>query len=176
LPGVGALAVDISAMFDDLLAANREYRQRFHDPGVTGRASRGLAVVTCIDTRIDPLAMLGLQPGDAKIIRNAGARVTDDVLRSLVLATNLLGVARVCVVHHTECAVIGSSDDDLRRRVAEARGVELDGWAFLGTTDPHGALRADMERIRTCSLMPPDLVVGAFVFDVRSGALEPVDL
>jgi carbonic anhydrase len=163
-------------MFDDLLEANRAYRERFHDPGVTGRAAKGLGVVTCIDSRIDPLAMLGLRAGDAKIIRNAGGRVTDDALRSLVLATNLLGVTRVCVVHHTECAVIGSSDDDLRARVAEQRGVSAEGWEFLASTDGLATLRHDVERLRRCPLLPADLVVGTFVFDVRSGRLDPVEL
>jgi carbonic anhydrase len=163
-------------MFDDLLEANRAYRERFHDPGVTGRAAKGLGVVTCIDSRIDPLAMLGLHAGDAKIVRNAGGRVTDDALRSLVLATNLLGVTRVCIVHHTECAVIGQSNEELRARVAEQRGVSADGWEFLASPDGIGTLRHDVERLRRCPLLPADLVVGAFVFDVRSGRLEPVEL
>ena len=77
-------------MFDDLLDANRRYQSEFHDSGVPGKAAKGLAVLTCIDSRIDPLAMLGLKAGDAKILRNAGARVTDDALRSLVLAANFL--------------------------------------------------------------------------------------
>ena len=95
-------------MFDDLLEANRRYQEKFHDPGVGGKAGKGLAVLTCIDTRIDPLAILGLRPGDAKIIRNAGARATPDALRSLILAANLLNVSRVCVVQHTNCAMIGT--------------------------------------------------------------------
>src|ERR1700690_3451285 len=115
-------------MFDDLLEANRRYRSEFHDPGGEGRAAKGLAVLTCIDSRIDPLAMLGLRAGDAKIIRNAGARVTDDALRSLVLAANLLGVTRVCVVQHTECAMVGSTEDEMRARVAAVRGVDTAGW------------------------------------------------
>src|SRR5215204_3805186 len=111
-------------MFDDLLAANRRYQTEFHDPGVPGKAAKRLAVLTCIDSRIDPLAMLGLRPGDAKIIRNAGARVTDDALRSLVIATTLLDVNRVCVVHHTDCAMVGLTDDDLRARIRDASGVD----------------------------------------------------
>src|ERR1700731_2320039 len=110
-------------MFDDLLAANRRYRAAVHDPGVEGGAAKGLAVLTCIDSRIDPLAMLGLRAGDAKIIRNAGARVTGDALRSLVLAVNLLGVTRVCVVQHTNCAMVGSTEDEIRARIEAARGV-----------------------------------------------------
>lgn len=162
-------------MFDDLLEANRKYRTEFHDSGVAGVAAKGLAVLTCIDSRIDPLAMLGLSAGDAKIIRNAGARVTEDALRSLILATNLLGARRVCVVQHSECAMIGSTEDEMRQRVSEARGVDAAGWDFLVSTDQRATLRADMARIRECPLLPPDLVVGGFIFDVHSGELTPIE-
>src|SRR5690349_12872769 len=111
-------------MFEDLLAANRRYASKFHDPGVSGKAARHLAVLTCIDSRIDPLAMLGLIPGDAKIIRNAGARVTDDALRSLVLAVNLLDVDRICVVQHTDCAMARSSDDEIREKIGAGDDFE----------------------------------------------------
>jgi carbonic anhydrase len=162
-------------MFDDLLEANRRYRTEFHDSGVEGKAAKGLAVLTCIDSRIDPLAMLGLRAGDAKIIRNAGARVTDDALRSLVLAANLLDVVRVCVVHHTECAMVGPTDDELRARIGAARGVDASGWEFLTSTDQLATLRDDLARIVACPLLPPDLDVGGFLFDVHSGELVPVD-
>ena len=158
-------------MFDDLLAANRRYRAEFHDSGVAGVAAKGLAVLTCIDSRIDPLAMLGLQAGDAKIIRNAGARVTTDALRSLVLAANLLGVTRVCVVQHTECAMVGSTDDELRERIGALRGVDASGWDFLASTDQLATLRADLAIIEACPLLPADLEVGGFIFDVHSGEL-----
>jgi carbonic anhydrase len=162
-------------VFDDVLAANRRYRSEFHDSGVAGVAAKGLAVLTCIDSRIDPLALLGLRAGDAKIIRNAGARVTDDALRSLVLAVNLLGVNRVCVVQHTECAMVGTSDDELRARIESERGVDASGWKFLTSTDQLGTLHADIELIRACPLLPADLVIGGFVFDVRSGELVEVE-
>ena len=162
-------------MFDDLLDANRHYRAEFHDPGANGRAGRGLAVLTCIDSRIDPLAMLGLRCGDAKIIRNAGARVTKDSLRSLVLATNLLGVTRVCVVQHSECAMVGTTDDELRARIGAMRGVDATGWDFLASTDQLATLRDDIVRIESCALLPPNLHVGGFIFDVHSGELLPVD-
>jgi carbonic anhydrase len=161
-------------MFDDLLAANRRYRTEFHDPGVAGTAAKGLAVLTCIDSRIDPLAMLGLRAGDAKIIRNAGARVTDDSLRSLVLAANLLGVTRVCVVQHTDCAMVGQTDDELRARIGVLRGVDASDWAFLATTDQMATLQADVSLIESCALLPPDLQVGSLIFDVHSGELVPV--
>jgi carbonic anhydrase len=161
--------------FADLLDANRQYQVRFHDSGVEGKAARGLGVLTCIDSRIDPLAMLGLRAGDAKIIRNAGARVTDDALRSLVLAANLLNVTRVCVVQHTDCAMVGSTDDDLRRIIGEQRGVDASGWEFLASTDQLATLQGDLERLAACPLLPPDLEVGGFIFDVRTGALVPAD-
>ncbi len=161
-------------MFDDLLDANQRYRAELHDPGVAGVAAKGLAVLTCIDSRIDPLALLGLRAGDAKIIRNAGARVTDDALRSLVLAANLLGVSRVCVVQHTDCAMVGSTDDEIRARIGSLRGVDATGWQFLATTDQLATLRADIERIKSCPLLPRDLEVGGFVFDVHTGELVPL--
>jgi carbonic anhydrase len=162
-------------MFDDLLAANRRYRDEFHDPGVAGVAAKGLAVLTCIDSRIDPLALLGLRPGDAKIIRNAGARVTADALRSLVIAVNLLGVSRVCVLQHTDCAMVGSTEDALRARIGAARGVDASGWEFLASTDQLATLHADIGLIASCALLPADLAVGGFIFDVHSGELRPAD-
>lgn len=160
-------------MFDDLIEANRRYRTEFHDSGVEGKAAKGLAVLTCIDSRIDPLAMLGLRAGDAKIIRNAGARVTDDALRSLVLAANLLDVVRVCVVQHTECAMVGPTEDEIRATIGAARGVDASEWDFLTSTDQVATLRADIARIEACPLLPPDLDVAGFLFDVHSGELSP---
>src|SRR3954469_1842902 len=128
-------------MFDDLLDANKRYRAEFHDSGIAGSAAKGIAVLTCIDSRIDPLALLGLQVGDAKIIRNAGARVTDDALRSLVLAVNLLGVNRICVVAHTECAMVGTTDEALRERIGELSGADAGEWEFLSSTDQLASLR-----------------------------------
>src|SRR2546425_3339876 len=162
-------------MFDDLLDANRRYRTEFHDSGVEGGAAKGLAVLTCIDSRIDPLALLGLRAGDAKIIRNAGARVTVDALRSLAIAVNLLGVRRVCLVHHTDCAMFGSTGDEMRARIATLRGVDASGWDFLAATDQLATLRADIELIESCPLLPRDLQVGGFIFDVRTGRLAAVD-
>jgi carbonic anhydrase len=162
-------------MFDDVLDANQRYQSEFHDAGVQGVAAKGLAVLTCIDSRIDPLAMLGLRAGDAKIIRNAGARVTDDALRSLVLAANLLGVTRVCVVQHTECAMVGSTEDEMRARIGAIRKADAGDWEFLTSTDQLATLRDDIERIASCPLLPPELEVGGFIFDVHTGELIPMD-
>ena len=159
--------------FDDVLAANQQFQETFHDSGLSGRAARGLAVLTCIDSRIDPLGMLGLKAGDAKIFRNAGARVTDDALRSLVLAVNLLGAERICLVRHTECAMVGRSDDEVRARLKEDVDLDASGWEFLSMPDPDKALQEDLRKIATCPLIPDSVAVGAFVYDVRTGALTP---
>ena len=161
-------------MFDDVLQANAAYRERFHDPGLTGRAAKGLAVLTCIDSRINPLAILGLEAGDAKIIRNAGARVTDDALRSLILSVNFLGASRVCVVQHTDCAMASRTDEQIRAQLADLTGADAGAWDFLTMTDQIAALRDDVARIAACPLIPDDTEVGAFCFDVHTGELVPV--
>ena len=100
--------------FADVLEANALYAREFSRDGLTGSAARGLAVLTCMDSRIDPLAMLGLEAGDAKILRNAGARVTDDVLATLVIAKYLLNVERLMVIAHTNCRMSAADDSELR--------------------------------------------------------------
>lgn len=162
--------------FSDLLDANARYAESFDLGGLEAPAARALAVVTCIDSRIEPLAMLGLAPGDAKIVRNAGARVTDDVLRSLVLAVHLLNVRRVCIVPHTRCAMASATGDELRAEIGRRSGAPVDGWDPLAIEDRHVTLREDIGRIRSCPLLPADLVVGALLYDVDTGrlsALEP---
>lgn len=161
-------------MFDDLLAANRDYQTTFTDSALRGEAVRGLAVLTCIDSRIDPLAILGLVPGDAKIIRNAGARVTKDALRSLILSVNLLRVDRVCVVQHSDCAMAGQDDVELRHRIEASAGVSTVGWDFLTMTDQMASLRADLQLIKDCPLLPDSLVVGGFRYGVHDGSLAQI--
>ena len=158
-------------MFDDVIEANRRYAADFRDTGLKGRAVRGLAVLTCIDSRIDPLRMLGLVPGDAKIIRNAGARVTDDAVRSLILATNLLGVERICVVQHTDCAMAGATDEELRARIGADDDIPL-----LAMTDQLEALRSDVAALRSDKHIPPTTAIAGFIFDVRSGELRPAEV
>ncbi|MEU0519029.1 carbonic anhydrase [Streptosporangium sp. NPDC006007] len=161
--------------FDDLLAANKEFSSTFTDSELTGKAARGLAVVTCMDSRIDPLGMFGLRPGDAKILRNAGARVTEDVLRTLVLAVYLLGVNRVLVMPHTDCGMAKITDDEVHR-LAARNGVDTRSLEFHTVPDQDSALRRDLTRIRTSPFLPSDLAVGGAVYDVRTGRLTPVEM
>lgn len=160
-------------MFDDILDANRTYAESFGLAGLDPGAARGLAVLTCIDSRIKPLEMLGLVPGDAKILRNAGARVTDDVLRSLVLAVNLLGVDRIAVVQHTRCRMAEASNEELQATIGSLRSADAAAWDFLPIDDQDQVLQADIERIRGCLLLPRGIPVAGFVYDVDTGRLLP---
>ena len=160
--------------FADVLAANRAYASTFTNGSLPARAARGLAILTCIDSRIQPLAMLGLVPGDAKILRNAGARVTDDVLRTLVLASYLLGVDRVMVIAHTDCRMTTGSEDDMHAAIRQAGGPDTRSLRFLTTADLEGSLRADVRRIRSWPYLDR-LQVGGFVYDVATGCVRRLE-
>lgn len=159
--------------FDDVLDANRSYASAFTDEGLPGRAAKGLAVVTCMDSRIEPLKMLGLARGDAKILRTAGARVTDDVLRSLVLAHHLLGVQRVLVVAHTDCGMAKGTDDIVHETIRSATGLDTRSVEFALIADQEATLRKDVQRVRSSPYLVDVPVLGG-VYDVRSGAIQVV--
>jgi carbonic anhydrase len=161
--------------FDDVLGANAEYAATFHELGLTGRAARGLAVVTCMDSRIDPLRVLGMGPGDVKILRNAGARVTEDVLRTLVLATYLLGVDRVLVMPHTKCKMASGTEEEIHDLIETEYGVDTRSMEFRTTLDQQRALATDLRRIRSFPLLPEHVVVGGAMYDVDTGLLSPID-
>ena len=159
--------------FDDVLAANEAFAERFEHRDLEARAAKGLGVLTCIDSRIDPLAMLGLAPGDAKILRNAGARVTDDVLRTLVLGSYLLGVQRVMVVAHTKCRMADSTQDDVHDAIKAAGGPDTRSITFLTTVDQEAALETDVQRVRSWPYLG-NVAVGGFLYDLDSGRLRRV--
>jgi carbonic anhydrase len=161
--------------FDDLLAANQSWAARFTLGGFDGVAHRGVAVVTCMDSRIDPLRMLGLSPGDAKIFRNPGGRVTDQALEALVLATHLLGVERVLIVPHTRCAVASNSESELRERVGESAGKDASWMSFHVIEDQVQALREDVAKVRSHPLVAEGTLVGGFMYDVDTGLLAEID-
>lgn len=157
--------------FDDLFDGNEQYAALGREVPASAVARRGLAVVTCIDSRIDPLAVFGLVPGDAKILRNAGARVTDDVLRTLALATAALGVTRVAIVQHTDCKMTSASDAELVEAVEVATGRPAPTFEPGAISDQLTVLRADVDRVITSPLVPDDVVVGGLVYDLGSGRL-----
>lgn len=162
--------------FEDVLEANAEYSNEFTAAELTGWAARGLAVVTCMDSRIDPLAVLGMHPGDVKILRNAGARVTEDVLRTLVLATYLLGVERVLVMPHTDCKMASGDEAAVHRAIVEQHGIDTRSVEFRTVSDQVEALITDVVRIRAYPLLPDELVVAGAILDVTTGKLNPLDV
>jgi len=160
--------------FEDLLAANRAFADDFTLSGFDGIAHAGVAMVTCMDSRIDPLRMIGLAPGDAKILRNPGGRVTDQVLVALVLGVTLLEVERVLIVEHTSCAMAKSTEAELQRLIGEKAGEDA-SWMTLGVIeDQMMTIRADVQRVRSHPLISGDVLVGGFLYDVETGILQPV--
>ncbi len=158
--------------FDDLLASNRSFADEFEFGGFDGVAHAGVAIVTCMDSRIDPLRMLGLDHGDAKIFRNPGGRVTDAALEALVLGTHLLGVSRILVVPHTRCAMAMNSEPELQARVGESSGQDASWHAFHVIADQVAQLEADVRRVRTHPLIPESTRVGGFMYDVSTGLID----
>lgn len=160
--------------FDDLLDANRRFAETFDLAGFDGVAHAGVAIVTCMDSRIDPLGMLGLKPGDAKIFRNPGGRVTPQALEALVLAVHLLNVDRVLVVPHTRCAVASSTEEELRERVGASAGTDATWQPFPVVADQRGALADDVHKVSSHPLVPDTVKIGGFIYDVDTGLLERV--
>lgn len=158
---------------DDALAAGASLSApRDH---LAAEPRRRLAVVTCMDVRLDPLSDLGLELGDAHVIRNAGGRVTDDTLRSLVLSWHALGSREVLIVHHTGCGVHVEDEGALRADLEARTGASLEGVALHTTDDPDRAIAEDVERVRSSPFAPADLVVRGAIHDVDAGVVRPVE-
>ncbi len=133
--------------FDDLFASNSEFVKNFKSRELTGHAKKGLAIVTCMDSRIDPLKIVGMSAGDAKILRNAGARVTEDVLRTLILATTLLGVNRVLVMPHTDCKMASVTEEQIHAAIFEKSAIDTRSIEIRTVSDLIAALKSDLVRI-----------------------------
>lgn len=160
--------------FDDLISANKTFADTLHEPNFTGKAEAGVLVVTCMDSRIEPLRMIGLDLGDAKILRNPGGRATDQVLVGIVLGVDLLNVDRVLLVEHTRCAMGSSTEAEMRAALTESTGQDST-WMTLGmVTDQRAALKEDVRRVKSHPLIPDSIKVGGFIYDVDTGLLERV--
>ena len=163
-----------SGTFADLLAANAAYAEANADAlrGFDGIARAGVAIVTCMDSRIEPLRMLGLTHGDAKIFRNPGGRVTEAALEALVLGVHLLGVDRILVVPHTRCAMTRFSENELREKITDLSGQDAWWQHFHVVQDQRAALVEDVRRVSTHPLVQSRAEVGGFLYDVDTGLLE----
>ncbi len=162
----------MASEFDDLLAANADYATGFTGGNFDGVAHAGVAIVTCMDSRIDPLRMLGLDHGDAKIFRNPGGRVTEAALEALVLGCHLLGVERILIVPHTRCAMASYSQAELQERVGESAGTDASWHAFHVIEDQVVTLADDVRKVRAHPLIPDRVAVGGFLYDVDTGRIE----
>ena len=179
-PGSGQYPVVVTGSFEDLLAANADYASDFDLTGFDGVARAGVAVVTCMDSRIDPIGMIGLQPGDAKVLRNPGGRVTDQAMIALILGVHLLGVNRVLVIPHTRWRHGRRQGRVLRGRMREACGPGVELPIFGAEPDQLAALRDDVARVREHPLIPDSVAVGGFRYDVDTrpadrGAMTSAD-
>jgi carbonic anhydrase len=162
----------------ELLAANARYAVEFATTNkgqMPTPPARKLAVLTCMDARLDPHRFLGLAEGDAHIIRNGGGCASDDALRSLIISQQLLGTREIVVVHHTECGMLGFSNDSLRQQLSQQFEADASGIDFLPFTDLEQSVRDDIAAIRAAAFIPDDIVVSGFIYDVHTGRLQPVE-
>lgn len=160
--------------FQDLIAANQSFAAQFSQEELTGQAKQGLAIVTCMDSRIDPLRIVGMHAGDAKILRNAGARVTEDVLRTLVLATHLLNVHRILVMPHTDCRMASAEEPEIHATILEKSGIDTRGIEIRTVRDQLKALRTDIQRIESYPLLAKGVTTMGAIYDVKTGLLNPI--
>jgi carbonic anhydrase len=158
----------------ELLTANARYAAGFDQGDLPMPPGRRVAILTCMDARLDPAKALGLAEGDAHVIRNAGGRASDDALRSLAISQQLLGTREVVVIHHTDCGMQTFTNDDLRARLRAELGADAAGIDFLPFSDLEASVRQDVAAIRESPLVPRDVAVSGFVYDVQTGRLHEV--
>jgi carbonic anhydrase len=157
---------------DDLIANNRRYAESFAaEPA--GRPSRAVAVVACMDARMDVYALLGLAPGEAHVFRNAGGAVTEDALRSLTVSQRHLGTTEVVLIHHTKCGMQTFTDDGFKAEVVAETGIRP-AWATEAFTDVDADVRQSIARVKACPFLPHRDAVRGFVYDVSTGLLREV--
>lgn len=157
----------------EFLRANETYASNFTKGELPLPPGRKVAVVVCMDARIDPARALGLEEGDAHVIRNAGGRI-QDALRSIAISQTLLGTEEVVIIHHTDCGMLTFTDDVIRVKLRKERGVDADHVAFLPFKDLDASVRDDVAAYKASSLVRQDIPVRGFVYDVRTGKLREV--
>lgn len=162
------------SVVEELTKANEAYAAEFANGSLPIPPARRLAVVTCMDARLDPARFCGLEEGDAHVIRNAGGLVTDDALRSLVISHWLLGTQEAVVIGHTGCGMLTFTNDDLHAKLADEAGADASAVDFHPFPDLEEAVRASVERVHSSSLLPESFTASGFVYEVETGKLRPV--
>ena len=158
---------------DELLKNNAEFARNFSKGDLPMPPGKGLAVVACMDARLNVYALLGLQEGEAHVIRNAGGVVSDDVLRSLVISQRLLGTREVLLVHHTDCGMLTFTDDQVKADIEADIGLRPH-FALEAFSDLERDIRQSIARIKASPFVPNKDSIRGFIYDVRSGALQEV--
>jgi carbonic anhydrase len=165
---------DFSPNTDELIDRNAQFVSQFADAGLALAPKRHLAIVACMDSRMDIFQMLGLAHGDAHIIRNAGGVVTDDVIRSLVVSQRLLNTQEIILIHHTNCGLQTISEDGFKKQIEDECGIKP-GWAIEAFSDPFDAVRQSMNRLHHSPFVVFKDHIRGFVYDVETGKLNEVD-
>ena len=163
------------SVVDEFRKANDAYASNFQKGHLPMPPARHVAVLTCMDARLHPSRFLGLSEGDAHVIRNAGGRASDDAIRSLVISEQLLGTNTVVVIHHTDCGMLTFSNDDLRAKIKQDLHTNADNIDFLPFKDLEQSVRADVATLKSSPLIPKNIEVVGFIYDVKSGKLIPVE-
>jgi carbonic anhydrase len=158
---------------DELLQNNARYAEGFDKGDLPLPPAGGVAVVACMDARLHVSKILGLEEGDAHIIRNAGGVVTDDAIRSLAISQRLLGTREIILIHHTDCGMLTFKDDEFRRQIQEETGVRPE-WAAEAFSDLDDDVRQNIARIKESPFIPHKASVRGFVYEVESGKLREV--
>jgi carbonic anhydrase len=158
---------------DELLRNNQSYSGSFKKGDLPLPPAKHVAVLACMDARLDVHKILGLQEGDAHVIRNAGGAVTDDAIRSLAISQRLLGTKEIVLIHHTDCGMLTFHDDDIKRKIEEETGIRP-AFAFEAFADLDDDVRQSIARIKASPFIPNKSSVRGFVYDVRSGKLNEV--
>src|ERR1700757_4122307 len=160
---------------DEMLANNEAYAASFDKGDLPMPPGKKVAIVACMDARLNPAGALGLQEGDAHVIRNAGGVVTDDAIRSLAISQRLLGTREIILIHHTDCGMLTFPDDDFKRSIQEETGVKPP-WAAEAFPDAEEDVRQSLRRIENSPFVTKHVSLRGFVFDVATGKLEEVAL
>ncbi len=160
--------------FDEFKEANERYAASFDKGDLPTPPARQVAVVTCMDARLHPEEFLGLEVGDAHVIRNAGGRVSEDAIRSLVISERLLGTNEIVVIHHTDCGMLTFENEDLMAKIREDLGVDATGHDFLPFPDLEQSVHDDVETLRRSEFIPDDVQISGAIYDVQSGQLREI--
>jgi carbonic anhydrase len=158
----------------EFLRANEAYAAQFQKGDLPLPPGRKVAVLACMDARLDPARVLGLEEGDAHVIRNAGGRAAD-ALRSLVISEQLLGTQTIVIIHHTDCGMLTFTDEQIHAKIKQDLHADADHIAFLPFSDLEQSVRNDIAFLRSSPLIPSEIEIVGFLYNVKSGKLLPVD-